>query len=196
MKVSEILKTEPTPIKAGPQTISASFIQRAEGPVQDFVMPFDQSTADLTTGNVKGLTGLPHLRNIGIDGPYDVTGVSETPSRDRIFTCRPTGPTRGEDDDELDCAREILLGLARRAFRRPVTSEDIVNIMALFASGRDGADFDAGIRTALQASSCGPRVHLSFRAYPGRRRSGSELPGERPRVRVAFVVLPLEQRSG
>ena len=173
MKVSEILKTEPTPIKAGPQTISASFIQRAEGPVQDFVMPFDQSTADLTTGNVKGLTGLPHLRNIGIDGAYDVTGVSETPSRDRIFTCRPTG-ARG--DDELDCAREILLGLARRAFRRPVTSEDIANIMALFASGRDGTDFDAGIRTALQAILADPEFIFRFERIPGDVAPGANYP--------------------
>ena len=172
MKVSEILKTEPTPIKAGPQTISASFIQRAEGPVQDFVMPFDQSTADLTTGNVKGLTGLPHLRNIGIDGPYDVTGVSETPSRDRIFACRPTET----DANELSCAREILLGLARRAFRRPVTSEDIVNIMALFASGRDGADFDAGIRTALQAILADPEFIFRFERTPNDVAPGTNYP--------------------
>ena len=172
MKVSEILKTEPTPIKAGPHTISASFIQRAEGPVQDFVMPFDQSMADLTTGNIKGLTGLPHLRNIGVDGPYDVTGVSETPSRDEIFTCRPTGT----DADELSCAREILLGLARRAFRRPVTSEDIANIMALFASGRDGADFDAGIRTALQAILADPEFIFRFERTPDDLAPGTNYP--------------------
>ncbi len=173
MKVSEIFKTKPTPVEAGPQTISASFIQRAEGPVQDFVMPFDQSTADLTTGNVQGLTGLPHLRNIGIDGPYDVTGVSETPSRDKIFTCRPAGTTAA---DELACAQEILMGLARRAFRRPVASEDIANIMTLFASGRDGADFDAGIRTALQAILADPEFIFRFERTPDDVAPGANYP--------------------
>src|SRR5581483_2280795 len=102
MKVDEDLRTPPIRIKAGPQTISAAFIQRASGPVDDFVMPFEQSLEDLFAGQIQGLTALPHLRDLGIDGPYHATGVSETPSRRRIFSCHP--PT---SDRELPCAREI-----------------------------------------------------------------------------------------
>ena len=100
LKTPEDLRTPPIAITAGPHQLSAAFIQRAAGPVQDFVMPFDRVLADLSTGHFPGLTGLPHLRNLGIDGPYDVTGVSETPSRGRVLSCRPARP-----EAELGCAR-------------------------------------------------------------------------------------------
>ena len=168
MKVDQDLRTSRVHIKAGPQMISASFIARYDGAVQDFVMPFEQSTADLTTGNVKGLTGLPHLRNLGVDGPYDVTGVSETPSRRKIFVCRPE-----TESEEPLCAKEILSLLARRAFRRPVRDGDLDNVMRLYASGRDQADFDAGIRTALQGILADPEFIFRFERQPARVAPGS-----------------------
>ena len=58
-------------------------------------MPFQQALADLSTGHIAGLTALPHLRDVGIDGPYKATGVGDTPSRRKILVCRPSGlPTR------------------------------------------------------------------------------------------------------
>ena len=161
MKVSEVLKTPPIPVQAGPQTVSASFVERAEGPVQDFVMPFARATADLTTGNVEGLTGLPHLRNLGVKGPYDVTGVSDTPSRGKIFVCRPE-----QASEEARCAREILAKLARQAFRRPVSDEDLTNLLDLYASGREQGDFDSGIRTALQGILADPEFIFRFERTP------------------------------
>ncbi len=128
LKTTEDLRTPPIKIAAGPQTISAAFIRRAAGPVQDFVMPFERALADLSTGHFPGLTGLPHLRNLGVDGPYNVTGVSETASRRLIFSCHPataTDPAAATDNDERPCAREIIARLARRAFRRPVTDGDL-----------------------------------------------------------------------
>ena len=89
MKVSDDVRTVPIKVKAGPQTISASFIKRSDGPVEDFVMPFEGALDDLSTGHIPGLTGLPHLRDLGINGPYNVTGVGDTPSRRKIFVCRP-----------------------------------------------------------------------------------------------------------
>jgi hypothetical protein len=161
LKTTEDLRTPPIAIPAGPQTVSASFIQRAAGPVQDFVMPFDRALADLSTGHFPGLTGLPHLRNLGIDGPYDVTGVSDTPSRARVLTCRPTG-----DDDAVACAQEILAGLARRAFRRPVTETDLMPLVALFETAHTEAGFEAGIRLALQAVLADPEFVFRFERTP------------------------------
>ena len=161
LKTTEDLRTPPIAIPAGPHTVSASFIQRAAGPVQDFVMPFDRALADLSTGHFPGLTGLPHLRNLGIDGPYDVTGVSETPSRARVLTCRPTA-----GDDAVACAREIVVGLARRAFRRPVTETDLTPILALFETGQAEGGFDAGIRLALQAVLADPEFVFRFERTP------------------------------
>ena len=161
LKTTEDLRTPPIPITAGPHRVSAAFIQRAAGPVQDFVMPFERVLADLSTGHFPGLTGLPHLRNLGIDGPYDVTGVSETPSRTRVLSCRPVAPT-----EELDCAREIVARLARRAFRRPVTETDFDRLLTLYASGRGTGGFDAGIRLALQAVLADPEFVFRFERTP------------------------------
>jgi len=161
MKATDDLRTPLIRVAAGPQRISAAFIERASGPVQDFVMPFERTLADLSTGHVPGLTGLPHLRNIGIDGPYGVTGVSETPSRRRIFSCRPATTV-----DEVLCAREIIAGQARLAFRRPITERDLSSLMAFYETGRDGEDFESGIRMALQAMLSDPEFIFRFERTP------------------------------
>ena len=169
MKTTDDLRTPPIRIAAGPQRISAAFIQRSAGPVQDFVMPFERALADLSTGHFPGLTGLPHLRNLGIDGPYDVTGVSETASRRRIFSCRPTtaaDAATSTETDELACARQIITRLARRAFRRPVTDADLSHLSVLYETGRAEGDFDSGVRMALQAILADPEFVFRFERAP------------------------------
>ncbi|MYD72167.1 MAG: DUF1592 domain-containing protein [Acidobacteria bacterium] len=163
LRTTDVLRTEPIPIRAGPQQISAAFIQRAAGPVQDFVMPFDQALADLSTGHFPGLTGLPHLRNLGIDGPYDVTGVSETPIRLRLLTCRPRA---GAPDEETACADEILSRVARRAFRRPLTDGDRTRLLRFYDEGRAAGDHEAGLRMGLQAILADPEFLFRFERTP------------------------------
>ena len=169
MKTTDDLRTKPIRIVAGPQTISAAFIQRTAGPVQDFVMPFERALADLSTGHFPGLTGLPHLRNLGIDGPYNITGVSETASRRLIFSCRPesvTDPAIGADADERRCARRIIARLARRALRRPVTDGDVSHFLALYDAGRATGNFESGVRTSLQAILADPEFLFRFERTP------------------------------
>jgi mono/diheme cytochrome c family protein len=91
------------------------------------------------------ITGLPRLKTVGIEGPYKVTGISATPSRDRIFVCHPDSA-----EAESACAGKILTNLARRAYRRPVTAEDVEAPIAFYKQSRqNGADFDAGIRAGV-----------------------------------------------
>ena len=161
LRTTDVLRTAPITIKAGPQMISAAFIQRSSGPVQDFVMPFDQALADLSTGHFPGLTGLPHLRNLGIDGPYDVTGVSDTASRVRLLTCQPSAPS-----DEAGRARDILSDLARRAFRRPLTVEDEVRISGFYERGRTDGTFETGVRLGVQAILADPEFLFRFERTP------------------------------
>src|SRR6185503_15607358 len=125
--------------------------EKFSGPVQDFLQPFQQSLADLSTGHINGITGLPHLRNLGIDGPYNITGVSDMPGRQKVFTCRPNTAK-----DEVPCATKIISALARQAFRRPVTDVDLRTLLVSYQTGRNQADFDAGIRLALQAILADP----------------------------------------
>jgi mono/diheme cytochrome c family protein len=95
-----------------------------------------------------------------IRGPLSVTGISESPSRAKIFICRPTSAR-----DEAACASRIVENLARRAFRRPVTAEDVNPLMAFYKSGSATAGFDGGVRDALSAILASP--HFLYRAESG-----------------------------
>ena len=89
--------------------------------------------------------GLPKIRTALIEGPYNVTGVSASPSRDRIFMCRPASAA-----EETACATRILTSLTRRAYRRPVTAADVQVPLDFYKQARQkGETFDAGIRAGL-----------------------------------------------
>jgi mono/diheme cytochrome c family protein len=96
--------------------------------------------------------GAPEVGTVTIAGPYQATGRGETPSRAKIFVCRPAKAA-----DEAACARTILAGLIHRAFRRPVTDADVHPLFNLYRQARtEGADFDDGIGAALQAVLVSP----------------------------------------
>ncbi|MBI4476008.1 MAG: DUF1592 domain-containing protein, partial [Acidobacteria bacterium] len=83
------LRTEPIRVTAGPHRVSAAFIRRFEGPVQDLISPLEWSLASTSIADAYGFTTLPHLRDLAITGPFTTTGVSQTPSRRKIFACHP-----------------------------------------------------------------------------------------------------------
>jgi cytochrome c553 len=161
MKVTDDLRTPPIKIKAGAQTVSVSFLVTSSGPVEDFLMPFQQSLADLSTGHIAGLTALPHIRDVGIAGPYELTGVGDTASRRKVLTCQPTGPA-----DELPCARKVISTLARQAYRRPVSGGDLEGLMKLYQNGRTKGGFESGIRLAVQAIVADPQFVFRFERTP------------------------------
>src|SRR4030095_1481734 len=90
---------------------------------------------------------IQRVGSIEIQGPFTPAGLSDTPSRQRIFVCRPK-----TSSDELPCATMILSSMARRAFRRPVTDQDLAAPVSFYISGRADGTFDAGIQAALPAS--------------------------------------------
>jgi mono/diheme cytochrome c family protein len=160
------LRSEPIAITAGPHRVSAAFIRRFEGPVQDLISPLDWSLASTSIADAYGITTVPHLRDMAITGPFAATGVSETPSRRKIFTCHPaTGP------QQMVCAREIVGRLATQAFRRPVAERDLNALMALYSKGAaDG--FEAGVRMALEGVLASPRFVFRFEERPDTVRAG------------------------
>ena len=87
----------------------------------------------------------PAVESVEILGPYAASPPADTPSRRRIFTCRPERP-----EEETPCAREILSALARRAFRRPVEAADVEALLGFHAAGRAAGTFDSGIQAALE----------------------------------------------
>jgi|KBSSwiStaDraftv2_1062776.scaffolds.fasta_scaffold75123_2 mono/diheme cytochrome c family protein len=95
-----------------------------------------------------------------IRGPLNVTGMSKSASRSKIFICTPTGPR-----DEAACANRVVADLARRAFRRPVTAEDVNPLMAFYKAGSASGGFEGGVRDALTAILASP--HFLYRAESG-----------------------------
>lgn len=155
------IKTPPIQVKAGPQRVSASFLQKADGPIDDEVMMVEQTLVDVSAGVVPGVTTLPHLHEMSITGPTKVLGVSDTPSRKKIFACRPnTGA------EELPCAKRILAALTRQAYRRAVTDNDLEGLLGFYQSGRNQGNFETGVRTAIQAILASPEFVFRFEKTP------------------------------
>jgi hypothetical protein len=135
---------------AGPHKVAVTFIQRdfaeSEGRLQ-LLVPGDAQDEVLRIGTFQ------------IRGPLKVSGLSETPSRERIFTCTPKTA-----EDEQPCAVQILSRLAREAYRRPVTSQDLDPLYAIYAGGLKQGGFEEGIRRAITAILASP--FFLYRAEP------------------------------
>jgi mono/diheme cytochrome c family protein len=149
------LHTPRVPVKAGPQRVTAAFIQRFKAPADDLMSPIEHTLADSHIG--LGVTALPHLRDLNIMGPHVVTGISDNVSRRAVFICRPT-----DDAEELPCAKQIVRSLAERAYRGPVSDPDFAGLMGFYERGRQEGDFESGVRMALQAILASPRFLFRF----------------------------------
>ena len=160
-KTGLTLKTAPLSVKAGPHRVTAAFIQRYEGLINDLIAPIDHTMADTEIGTALGITTLPHLRSLSIVGPHKVTGVSDTPSRRAVFTCRPMSAA-----DEDVCAAQIVRGLATQAFRRPVAEKDLARLMSFYARGRKEKNFEFGVTKALEAVLASPQFLLRVEEQP------------------------------
>ncbi len=154
------------PITAGPHDIGVAFYRNPPVLVEQVRERFQNPR---TAGNSGGPGGsMPTVTSLTIAGPYDIRGPGITPSRDKVFVCQPvTG------SEELDCARTILAGLARRAYRRPVTSADVEVLIEFFEMGRVNGDgsaasrgFDSGIELALRRLLVSPEFLVRIEADP------------------------------
>ena len=145
------------PVTAGSHRVSAAFIKVTEGPVEDLTSPHEWSLADKKIGYSYGITGVPHLRDLTIGGPYDITGVTRTPGWERVMTCKPATSA-----EESACARQIVDELGTRAFRRPVTAPETEGLMDLYTQGAAEGGFDIGVRTALQGILASPDFVFRF----------------------------------
>jgi Protein of unknown function (DUF1592)/Protein of unknown function (DUF1588)/Protein of unknown function (DUF1587)/Protein of unknown function (DUF1585)/Protein of unknown function (DUF1595) len=131
------------PVKAGTRLVGVAFVRKPaldEGVLQPPPSPatFGFSTDDQQDGN-------PAVAKLVITGPFGGHAPLETPSRQKIFVCRPKN--RGE---EAGCAKQILGTLSSRAYRRPVTSRDVTALLSFYEAGRREGGFDAGIQAALE----------------------------------------------
>ncbi len=133
----------PVTVKAGPHKLGVTFVARTYAESDEVLHSFRPGL---------GEERIPKVASLEVVGPFTTAGVSDTPSRQRIFVCRPANPI-----EELPCATRILSTVARRAFRRPVTDQDLAAPVAFFKTARAMGDFDAGIQEALPAILASPK---------------------------------------
>jgi mono/diheme cytochrome c family protein len=128
-------------VKAGTHEVGISFLKQTWEP-EDVAQP---PRTGWGFGTDEMFDASPGLASVTIEGPFSDKGPGDTPSRLRVYVCRPK-----DEQEEKPCARTILTELARRAYRRPATTADVETLLALFERGRRDGSFDAGIEVALQ----------------------------------------------
>ena len=137
-------------VKAGPRLLGVAFVQRTEARDENVLRP-----------RMRGRGTQTALVNVTISGPYNSTGPGVTPSRSRIFICRPQ-----KKADEQACAIKILSTLERRAFRRPVTNADLDDLMPFYNAGLTEGGFDLGIERALERMLVSPQFLFRIERDP------------------------------
>jgi hypothetical protein len=139
------------PLKAGPRVITATFLQESGALGEETVLYSNRRGG---SGLVAGLLvqRLPAVVAVTISGPDNTSGPGDTPSRRRLFVCRPASPA-----DEAPCARQILSALVTRAYRRPATDADLEVLLPFYEENHSAAGFDAGIRSALERVLVSPQ---------------------------------------
>src|SRR6266700_2113245 len=144
-------------VKAGPHSVGVAFLKKSSAPTLELLEPFQRERIDPITP-----VGIPEIDKATIEGPFNVLGPGDSPSRRRIFTCRPAG-----DSDALSCAKRILSTIARRAYRRPMTDTETGRLVEFYQKGRDkGGSFDAGIQQALVFMLVSPQFLFRFELDP------------------------------
>jgi hypothetical protein len=181
MKQNEELRTPPIPVPAGPQRVSAAFIQSFYGPVEDLVSPVEQSLVDVNVSSVPGLTSLPHLHDLIIDGPQSTAAViAETPSRKRIFG--------GCTKQDLRCAKQIISNLARQAYRRPINDGDVERLLNHYQRGYNEGGFEAGIQAALQSILSNPEFLFRLEKQPAQAATNYRISGLELASRLSYFL--------
>jgi hypothetical protein len=160
------LRTEPILVKAGQHKLAAAFVKKIDGPYEDLIRPHDWSYAGGGSGG-QGITTLPHMGDLVVRGPIKTTGISTTPSRQKIFTCRPTSPS-----DERVCAKQILTKIGGEAYRRPVSPAEVDRLMPFYETGAAKGGFEMGVRSALEAVLASPHFIFRLEKAPTDARSG------------------------
>jgi hypothetical protein len=140
-------------VRAGPHTVQVTFHQKTSAYAETLRRPFLRPYTSITGGDTRYQ---PYVGSVTIAGPFEARGgrpVDETPSRRRIFVCRPTA---GDSEDEARCARQVFSTLARRAYRRPATERDLGVLLAFYDEGRAAGGFEAGVELGLRRLLASP----------------------------------------
>jgi mono/diheme cytochrome c family protein len=145
---------------AGLHDVGVTFPQTNFAPVLDLDQHFQRDT--LQTGPTPGFTFFPHVGSVRVEGPFNATTAKDSPSRRKIFICRPTSAA-----DETACARRIVTRLVTHAYRHPAATGEVDQLMAFFQDGRkEAGGFDAGIEMVLARVLASPKFIYRIETEP------------------------------
>src|SRR5690606_36366643 len=139
----------PITVTAGPREVAVTFVARTLSEQDTVLEPLVPGGGEV--GIVEGEPSPMKVQRVEIEGPIEAYGLSDTPSRQRIFVCRPETAA-----DEQPCAERIFASLARRAYRRPVVDADLELPLRFYASARERGTFEDGIRSGLMMILASP----------------------------------------
>ena len=152
------------PVGAGPRELRVTFVRKTAAYPETLRQPYLRPYTSITGGDTRVQ---PYLGSVTVTGPFAAASAppaEETPSRRRILVCRPADGAA--EAEQADCARRIVSALARRAYRRPVTSSDLEVLLGFFDEGRREGGFDAGIEMALRWLLASPEFVLRVERDP------------------------------
>jgi Protein of unknown function (DUF1592)/Protein of unknown function (DUF1588)/Protein of unknown function (DUF1585)/Protein of unknown function (DUF1587)/Protein of unknown function (DUF1595)/Planctomycete cytochrome C len=148
------------PVKAGSRVVGATFLATNYRPSLDMVRQYDRKS--LENNSIPQLQYYPAIGFLRIQGPFNAQRPYDSRSRRRILTCHPAGSALNENE----CARTILTTLARRAYRRPATAQDVDALMRFYADGRRSGTFEEGIELALRRLLASPQFLVRAEKEP------------------------------
>ncbi|HYJ93079.1 MAG TPA: DUF1592 domain-containing protein, partial [Vicinamibacterales bacterium] len=172
------------PVTAGPHQVGVTFLKNSSSLIETARQPLQSRFNERRHPRMT-----PAISQVSVTGPYEPQGADNTPSRRRIFVCRPafakgsgeagsafakgSGGTGLSTDEETACARRILSTLTRRAYRRSISEADLERPMAFYREGKSERDFDAGIGKALSAVLINPEFLFRVEVDPDKTAAGA-----------------------
>ena len=161
------------PVTAGPHQVGVTFVKNSSSLLETGRQPLQSRFNERRHPRVT-----PAISQVSVTGPYAPQGADDTPSRHRIFVCRPAFATGSSEagpstSEETACAHRILSALMRRAYRRPISEADLERPMAFYREGKSERDFEAGIGKALTAVLVNPEFLFRVEADPAKTPAGA-----------------------
>jgi len=172
------------PVRAGSRLVGATFLATNYRPSLDIIRQYDRKSLENNT--IPQMQNYPAIGYLRIQGPFNAERTGDSAGRRKVFTCRP------KSSGESDCGKQILTTLARRAYRRPATAEEMATLLSVFESGRREGGFDDGIEMALRLMLASPQFLVRAEREP----ASAEGSGEARRSAAGAPRRPATVQAG
>jgi hypothetical protein len=160
------------PVKAGSRLVGATFLATNYRPSLDMIKQYDRKS--LENNSIPQLQYYPAIGFLRIQGPFNPERPEDSRSLHKVLTCRPSRRSSPEETEasEVGCARSILTAIARRAYRRPASAQDVQSLMGFYAEGRKQGTFEDGIELAIRRVLASPQFLVRAEREPANIPSG------------------------